>query len=91
MQVQRSELVESLQIVAGADRLTSRAGTALLVGLSRPGRADGGAFAGPGLRARGGSGSSARGRRRRAPLCLTHVTPVTRRSRVGASTCPPGR
>ncbi len=34
MQVKRSELVESLQIVADADRLTSRAGTALLVGLA---------------------------------------------------------
>ena len=34
MRVKRSELVESVQIVADADRLTSRAGTALLVGLS---------------------------------------------------------
>ncbi len=34
MQVKRSELVESVQIVADADRLTSRAGTALLVGLA---------------------------------------------------------
>ena len=34
MQVKRTELVESLQIVADADRLTSRAGTALLVGLA---------------------------------------------------------
>ena len=34
MQVKRSELVESLQIVADADRLTSRAGTALLFGLA---------------------------------------------------------
>src|SRR5713101_3187758 len=34
MQVQRTELVESLQIVADADRLTSRAGTALLAGLA---------------------------------------------------------
>ncbi len=34
MRVKRSELVESLQIVADADRLTSRAGTALLVGLA---------------------------------------------------------
>ena len=34
MRVKRSELLESVQIVADADRLTSRAGTALLVGLS---------------------------------------------------------
>lgn len=34
MRVKRSELCESLQIVADADRLTSRAGTALLVGLA---------------------------------------------------------
>ena len=34
MWVKRSELVESVQIVADADRLTSRAGTALLVGLA---------------------------------------------------------
>ena len=34
MQVKRAELVESLQIVADADWLTSRAGTALLVGLA---------------------------------------------------------
>ncbi len=34
MQVKRSDLVESVQIVADADRLTSRAGTALLVGLA---------------------------------------------------------
>ena len=34
MRVKRSELVESLQIVVDADRLTSRAGTALLVGLA---------------------------------------------------------
>ena len=34
MQVQRPETVESLQIVADADRLTSRAGTALLLGLA---------------------------------------------------------
>src|SRR5712691_1387971 len=34
MQVKRSELVESVQIVADAGRLTSRAGTALLVGLA---------------------------------------------------------
>jgi len=34
MRVQRSELVESVQIVADADRLTSRSGTALLVGLA---------------------------------------------------------
>jgi hypothetical protein len=34
MRVKRSGLVESVQIVADADRLTSRAGTALLVGLS---------------------------------------------------------
>ena len=34
MQVQRTELVESVQIVADADRLTSRAGSALLVGLA---------------------------------------------------------
>jgi hypothetical protein len=34
MRVKCSELVESVQIVADADRLTSRAGTALLVGLS---------------------------------------------------------
>src|SRR6266704_3277718 len=34
MQVKRAELVESVQIVADADRLTSRAGTALLVGLA---------------------------------------------------------
>ncbi len=34
MRVKRSELVESVQIVADADRLTSRAGTALLVGLA---------------------------------------------------------
>jgi hypothetical protein len=34
MQVKRAESVESLQIVADADRLTSRAGTALLVGLA---------------------------------------------------------
>jgi len=34
MQVKRTELVESVQIVADADRLTSRAGTALLVGLA---------------------------------------------------------
>src|SRR5438128_2652602 len=34
MQVKRTELVESLQIVADADWLTSRAGTALLVGLA---------------------------------------------------------
>jgi hypothetical protein len=34
MWVKRSELVESVQIVADADRLTSRAGTVLLVGLA---------------------------------------------------------
>ncbi len=34
MRVKHSELVESVQIVADADRLTSRAGTALLVGLA---------------------------------------------------------
>jgi len=34
VRVKRSELVESVQIVADADRLTSRAGTALLVGLA---------------------------------------------------------
>lgn len=34
MRVKRTELVESVQIVADADRLTSRAGTALLVGLA---------------------------------------------------------
>ena len=34
MRVKRAELVESVQIVADADRLTSRAGTALLVGLA---------------------------------------------------------
>lgn len=34
MQVKRTETVESVQIVADADRLTSRAGTALLVGLA---------------------------------------------------------
>lgn len=34
MQVKRPETIESLQIVADADRLTSRAGTALLVGLA---------------------------------------------------------
>jgi Transposase DDE domain group 1 len=34
MQVQRPELVKTLQIVADADRLTSRAGTALLAGLA---------------------------------------------------------
>ena len=34
MQVKRAELVESLQIVADADRLTSRAGTVLLSGLA---------------------------------------------------------
>ena len=34
MQVKRAESVESLQIVADADRLTSRAGTVLLVGLA---------------------------------------------------------
>ena len=34
MWVKRSELVESVQIVADADRLTSRVGTALLVGLA---------------------------------------------------------
>lgn len=34
MRVKRSELVESVQIVADGDRLTSRAGTALLVGLA---------------------------------------------------------
>lgn len=34
MRVKRSKLVESVQIVADADRLTSRAGTALLVGLA---------------------------------------------------------
>ena len=34
MQVKRAELVESVQIVADADRLTSRAGTALLAGLA---------------------------------------------------------
>src|SRR5713226_1531725 len=34
MQVKRSELVESVQIVADADRLTSRAGTVLLAGLA---------------------------------------------------------
>ncbi len=34
MQVKRTELVESVQIVADADRLTSRVGTALLVGLA---------------------------------------------------------
>jgi hypothetical protein len=34
MQVKRPELIESVQIVADADRLTSRAGTALLVGLA---------------------------------------------------------
>jgi len=34
MQVQRPESIGSLQIVADADRLTSRAGTALLLGLA---------------------------------------------------------
>lgn len=34
MQVKRSEAIESLQIVADADRLISRAGTALLAGLA---------------------------------------------------------
>ena len=34
MQVQRTETIESLQIVADGDRLTSRAGTALLAGLA---------------------------------------------------------
>ena len=34
MQVQRRESIESLQIVADADCLTSRVGTALLVGLA---------------------------------------------------------
>ena len=34
MRVKRTELVESVQIMADADRLTSRAGTALLVGLA---------------------------------------------------------
>jgi len=34
MWVKRAELVESVQIVADADRLTSRAGTALLLGLA---------------------------------------------------------
>jgi hypothetical protein len=34
MQVKRAELVVSVQIVADADRLTSRAGTALLVGIA---------------------------------------------------------
>ena len=34
MRVKRAELVESVQIVADADRLTSRAGTGLLVGLA---------------------------------------------------------
>ena len=34
MQVKRAKLVESLQVVADADRLTSRAGTALLSGLA---------------------------------------------------------
>ncbi len=34
MRVKRAELVVSVQIVADADRLTSRAGTALLVGLA---------------------------------------------------------
>jgi hypothetical protein len=34
MRVKRSELVERVQIVADADRLTSRAGTALLTGLA---------------------------------------------------------
>jgi DDE family transposase len=34
LRVQRSELVESLQIVADADHLTSRAGTVLLTGLA---------------------------------------------------------
>jgi hypothetical protein len=34
MQVKRRESIESLQIVADADRLTSRAGTALLVGVA---------------------------------------------------------
>jgi Transposase DDE domain group 1 len=34
MQVQRTELVKTLQIVADADRLTSRAGTMLLAGLA---------------------------------------------------------
>ena len=34
MRVKRTELVESVQIVADADRLTSRSGTALLVGVA---------------------------------------------------------
>lgn len=34
MRVKRTELVERVQIVADADRLTSRAGTVLLVGLA---------------------------------------------------------
>jgi len=34
MQVKRTETIESLQVVADADCLTSRAGTALLVGLA---------------------------------------------------------
>jgi len=34
MRVKRTEVIESLQIVADADRLTSRAGTALLVGVA---------------------------------------------------------
>ena len=34
MQVKRTESIESVQIVADADRLTSRVGTALLVGLA---------------------------------------------------------
>ena len=34
MQVKRVESVERLQVVADAERLTSRAGTVLLVGLA---------------------------------------------------------
>jgi hypothetical protein len=72
VQVQRSELVESLHIVADADRLTSRAGTELLVDLSRPGRADGGAFAGPGLRARAAA-EAPREDAGVAPLCASRT------------------
>ena len=43
MQVKPNSAIESLQIVADADRLTSRAGTALLVGLADRGGLSGSA------------------------------------------------
>ncbi len=48
MQVKRPVSIESLQIVADADRLTSRAGTALLAGLADRVGLSGGAVGGDG-------------------------------------------